>query len=78
MNIVEIRQCLCDCDLDDGHQVSPVVALCDVLNSVDDVDSYDDDQRSALRHAAKCVAEHNFHGLRDDAFALLTALGDQT
>lgn len=77
MNIVEIRQCLCDCNLDDGHQVSPVVALCTVLKSVQDLSIYNEEQRDALRHAAQCVADHGFHGMRAQAEALLSELGDE-
>jgi len=76
VNIVEIRQCLCDCNLDDGHQVSPVVALCTVLQAVQDLNNYNDEQKEALRHAAQCVADHGFHGMRTQAEALLLDLGD--
>lgn len=76
MNIAQIRQCLCDCDLDDGHQASPVVALCDVLKSAQDLSTYTDEQRDALRHAAECVATHDFHNMRTQAEALLSELGE--
>lgn len=77
MNIAQIRQCLCDCDLDGGQHPSPVVALCNALSAAQDLNSYSEEQRSALRHAAQCVADHDFHGMRDKANALLDALGEE-
>ncbi|MGD8327760.1 MAG: hypothetical protein PVF65_12680 [Sphingomonadales bacterium] len=77
MNIAQIRQCLCDCNLDDGQHVSPVVALCNVLKNLQPLDNYDEDQRSALKDAAQCVAEHDFHGMRAQAEALLSELGSE-
>ena len=77
MNIAQIRALLCDCNLDDGHHISPVVALCNAVKAAQDLASYNTDQKQALAHAAQCVIQHGFHGLRTQAESLLHKLGEE-